>query len=382
VAWELSADAGTSWTTFAPNGSWSRIVAPGYDLVWRTAHTWSPDASPTVSDLTLEWLNEFGPITSITDMPEDQGGRVDLSFGRSGYDFSDEAALPVVGYAIYQRVDDPGQRRRVLTEGMQPSIGDLDDSPLASYGVDRIRFLEDRGFVLGGDRTEPGEFPPGVWQGVGWVLPTQSDEYSTWVYTPADSTSDGIAWTVFLTAVHTTTPEIWFASQPDSGYSVDNIPPGAPDNFRVDYDYYAGNALSWDESEEADFDHFKLYRGDSEDFEPGQENLVHQTATTSWSDAEGGVGHFYKITTVDFAGNEGSWGAPLLVTGNPVTPTHFALHQNSPNPFNPTTEIRFDLATASTRVSLTIFDTTGRLVRVARRTHGGGQSPCHVARTR
>jgi hypothetical protein len=44
-------------------------------------------------------------------------------------------------------------------------------------------------------------------------------------------------------------------------------------------------------------------------------------------------------------------------------PKQFALWQNSPNPFNPETTIRFDLANAS-EVSLTIFDLNGRLVKL------------------
>lgn len=42
-------------------------------------------------------------------------------------------------------------------------------------------------------------------------------------------------------------------------------------------------------------------------------------------------------------------------------PTEFALHQNFPNPFNPTTEIRFDLPDAG-NVSLAIYDVLGREV--------------------
>jgi hypothetical protein len=40
----------------------------------------------------------------------------------------------------------------------------------------------------------------------------------------------------------------------------------------------------------------------------------------------------------------------------------FALHQNTPNPFNPTTRITFDLPAAG-RAHLAVFDVRGRLVR-------------------
>ncbi|HSQ77010.1 MAG TPA: T9SS type A sorting domain-containing protein, partial [Bacteroidota bacterium] len=46
---------------------------------------------------------------------------------------------------------------------------------------------------------------------------------------------------------------------------------------------------------------------------------------------------------------------------NGGVPVQFALHQNFPNPFNPSTTIRFDLPAAS-RVSIVVYDVTGREV--------------------
>jgi len=43
-------------------------------------------------------------------------------------------------------------------------------------------------------------------------------------------------------------------------------------------------------------------------------------------------------------------------------PTHFSLYQNYPNPFNPMTILRYDLP-EDAMVNLTIYDTTGRMVR-------------------
>ncbi len=43
-------------------------------------------------------------------------------------------------------------------------------------------------------------------------------------------------------------------------------------------------------------------------------------------------------------------------------PTKYSLHQNFPNPFNPTTQIGFDLPKQS-QVTISIFNTAGQLVR-------------------
>ncbi len=49
------------------------------------------------------------------------------------------------------------------------------------------------------------------------------------------------------------------------------------------------------------------------------------------------------------------------ISNNTGIPLVFALHQNYPNPFNPSTSIQFDLP-RDTRVTLRIYDITGRLV--------------------
>ncbi len=43
-------------------------------------------------------------------------------------------------------------------------------------------------------------------------------------------------------------------------------------------------------------------------------------------------------------------------------PERFALHQNAPNPFNPTTVIRYDVPPGGAKVTIQIYDVAGRLV--------------------
>jgi hypothetical protein len=57
---------------------------------------------------------------------------------------------------------------------------------------------------------------------------------------------------------------------------------------------------------------------------------------------------------------------------SPREPARFALYQNVPNPFNPTTTITYDVPAGGTRVSLDVYDVRGRLVA---RLVDGRQSP-------
>ena len=54
--------------------------------------------------------------------------------------------------------------------------------------------------------------------------------------------------------------------------------------------------------------------------------------------------------------------APSPVPEDEAAPAHLTLLQNTPNPFNPTTEIRFGLPEAQ-QVSLRIYNSNGRLVK-------------------
>ena len=63
-------------------------------------------------------------------------------------------------------------------------------------------------------------------------------------------------------------------------------------------------------------------------------------------------------------GNESDVATPGTATGIvPSAPQTFALHQNVPNPFNPTTTIQYDVARGGGEVTLQIFDAKGRLVK-------------------
>ena len=53
----------------------------------------------------------------------------------------------------------------------------------------------------------------------------------------------------------------------------------------------------------------------------------------------------------------------VTATTEPVIPNVFALYQNVPNPFNPTTVIMYDVPERGGHVTLRIYDVAGRLVR-------------------
>jgi hypothetical protein len=349
VDWHFSADGGAHWQGINPGGSLGPVNYEGTDLLWRTTHT-QTSGNPTVSGLAFEWLNDFAPIASIADVPDDQGGAVRLHLTRSGYDFAGETTHPVSGYQVYQRVDDPALVARAR-DG-RPRVPAL-DAFSASLPPDSLRELDGRSFVLG-EATRAGTFPQGVWEVVGTILPTQSDEYLIRLTTTADSTSAGIAWSTYVVTTHTTTPSVWYVCPPDSGYSVDNLAPSVPTGLLL-----AGDVLSWDPCPDEDFDYFAVYGSDAPELDGGAVLLGYTTGTNQVVDPS--AHDYLLVTATDFAGNEGEAAVAETATAVETIPGAGRLLDAVPNPFNPSTTLSFELAEDGVS-SLRVYDAAGRVV--------------------
>ena len=347
---DLHGNAGGDWVGCIADQAWVNgnisadpifCDAPNSDFALRSDSPCLPENHPgglgcgVIGVLGLGCFAAEPIITSIDDVGNDQGGQVRLIWHRSLFDASGDT-VDISGYGIYRREDDFKCGFGAQKDGV--GLGMANSALARLDGWDYLDTVPARG--------------DSVYQ---YVAPTLCD--STIV--------GGICWSVFFVSAMTPNPLVYFDSPPDSGYSVDNLVPGVPIGFVLSYSSN-GNQLGWEESEEVDFAYFRVYRSTEPDFDPGPENLIQSTVGTSWFDSVSNPWDwYYKITTVDFAGNESDPATPLEVSGvsGSVLPSAFALHYNRPNPFNPRTIIQFDLP-EPTVVSLGVYDISGRLVRV------------------
>ena len=92
------------------------------------------------------------------------------------------------------------------------------------------------------------------------------------------------------------------------------------------------------------------------------------TTAYEFSDLDPSTTYYWQVRATNSAGNGPFSDAHTFTTAStntatedPDVPATFHLHANYPNPFNPSTEIRFDLHRPAT-VSLVVTDLTGRIV--------------------
>lgn len=187
-----------------------------------------------------------------------------------------------------------------------------------------------------------------------------------------DLDGDGITW---QTDEDDQDPDI---TRMDIGAYYYDAVPATPSGFTITGSLGESPTLHWGLNTEPDIGGYKIYRRG--DWEPQFYVIYTATPTESqYTDTNVSIGKpllgdkiFYYITSEDFIGQESSptitksvwhdgdmW--KTLSNSEPI-PDRFHLRGNYPNPFNPTTTIRYDLPEAS-YVSLMIYDILGREVR-------------------
>lgn len=127
--------------------------------------------------------------------------------------------------------------------------------------------------------------------------------------------------------------------------------------------------LDWNANGESDIDVYTVYR--QRDGIDSSFTLVATVSSTTYTDnsVQIGTGYYirYKIEAVDNASQYSPFSKEVKTKGRSIEkslvhdriPTEFALGRNWPNPFNPTTTIRFSLPEWSF-VELKIYSLVGR----------------------
>jgi hypothetical protein len=284
-------------------------------------------------------LTSLPTISSVLDIPNDQGKQVRVIWFRSAYDGVNDSLL-VTSYGLWRRVND----RSSLPIG-------------TSRGA---RMLNENGHTYAVLNSE-------LWDFIVEIPAVRFRQYAYVAPTLFDSTRrDGMHWSVFTVSAHTSSGQFFF-STPDSGYSLDNIAPDPPINLTARL-LNKNVLLSWGVPVARDIDHFSVFRGSYSNFAPSEETCIGMSNTNSFLDTNlgGKTLYYYKVATYDSSWNQSEFSNEIAVilTGvgdRETLPQQFQLYQNHPNPFNPITHIRYDVP-KDTRVTIRIYDAVGRVV--------------------
>ncbi len=285
--------------------------------------------------------NPEADITNVRDVANDQGGQVRVSWLASYLD---------VGF--YSLVNEYRLWRRVPIR-------------LALQRIAQGASLK----TTGSDATAS------FWEYVATQPANGFPSYSMVAATEGDSLAGSNPRTSFLVEARYSYGGQHWDSQPDSGYSVDNLGPPTPAPFTGNYSN-GTSYLTWGNNPAPDLSNYRLYRGSSSTFVPNAGNRIATPTQNSYADPVGGL-FVYKLSAVDVHGNESGYAtllpsAPVDVP-DPSLPVSLRISPPAPNPARNGTAFRIAMPAAA-RVKAEILDQQGRVVRsLADQTMGAGE---------
>jgi hypothetical protein len=280
-------------------------------------------------------------ITRVRDVPNDQGGAVQVEWTASYRDtFPD---FSIWQYTVWRRVPNALAATRAFSSTPGAITRRRDGRVvLASAEGTQAVYWEQVG-------TQPARGLPG---------------YSFVAATTSDSLPGSNPYTSFMVMAEEAGTTPYWMSAADSGYSVDDLAPATPAPFTGAY-ANGSTTMTWGQCGAPDFLEFRLYRGHEAGFVPASDNLVATQTSTGYVDAAGAP-CLYKLCAVDIHGNQSPYAflqpAGTVDVPGATLPRELALSAPAPNPLRGFCAMQLALPRAA-RVTLTVYDQQGRHLR-------------------
>ena len=286
-------------------------------------------------------------ITSVTDVPDDEGGFVNVTFARSWLDTM--LTLPLSAYRIWREVPAASALAR-QAGGMRALAFDDERGSGALAAPGDLRVTTDATGVMH------------YWEMYTAIPCYGTPSYTVTVGTACDSAYGIRSGTSFMIEGRASDGVRAWVSPPALGGSVDNLVPAAPTQL---VGTYADGVvtLRWKHSTSPDLRFYQILRLKNGGFSGQLYELMGYVSDTTWTGTTSVPSWFY-VCPFDVHIKQGPC-AGVLPEGSlatPETPLAFSLEPPSPNPSRGPLVLAFTLPSAG-RVSFTIHDAQGRVVR-------------------
>lgn len=294
--------AGGIGKTTAQMQTKSTFTDAGWDFAGETANGFQDDWILFPDSYPALFFTYGSPpiITAISDVPGDQGRKVNVCWNRCGLDVS-SSNHPISGYNLW--IEYPFNRSNCdITENIELAItsySNSDKSILSNPEKNHTPLLYER--------------DDEYWVLVQSIYAMQWESYSVLAQTYQDSATTEDNPSTFFVSAHTTDPGIYISSEIMSGYSVDNIAPNKVSNVNISFNTKKRNSnftLSWDEVTEGSYQGnsypelngiwYKIYASETVDFACDENNYLTTTQNLSIEINDIDAEHFFfKIIASD-----------------------------------------------------------------------------------
>lgn len=277
-------------------------------------------------------------LESVRDVPNDNGGKVFVTWLPSSLDVPGGS---VNQYRVWRRI--PAAAAAALDDAEPPVF--------RTMGPDGVTTV--------------------FWEALATLPAQRLEGYGYTAATTQDSMEFSNPYTAFFVSALTSNIDVFYSSDVDSGYSVDNLEPQPPNGFAADL-VSGGVSLHWDDNGEADLAGYRLYRGATADFLPSDQNQIAATTEATYLDAGAPGDRYYKLTAIDVHGNESAHATagPIGAVGvGDLAMAPFDLRGAAPNPSRTGVLAIHVSVPAGALARLEVLDLAGR--RMALRTVSG-----------
>jgi hypothetical protein len=321
----IATASGVDYPTIASDGSGGAII------------TWEDYRSGSYYNIYAQnvdrngYLGDAAPvIQAVKDVPNDQGGFVNVMWTHSYLDTWNSSTIS--SYTIWRGVTPtdaaPGSTALDRTAYYQAMHeGGATDAINKSKGKSSVHAVAAQKIYLKLPRTPAGSDTI-YWDEITTVSPHGLTGYSYPAPTLSDSTPLGIPWYYFMVTANTSNSSVYWDSAPDSGYSVDNLPPGAVQSVAAQIQTNLTVDVQWAKDVvDPDVGYYEVHRSATSGFTPSSSTKIGQTSDTLFVDSSpiNLAVNYYRVITVDIHGNksvpsvQASTGAALSIEVSALT---------------------------------------------------------------